>query len=126
MQRIVTSYSLMPDTKVKIELLAKGLGKTVSRLIDDLIDDYWKKNADKIRVDRLPSKYQDDVSRLFASIATDTEHKIKPDQLLQAGLSMLPEKKPLRPSIFQGQRAYARRTQNPHGHKVRRSLPDIP
>jgi len=69
----------MPDTKIKIELLAHGMGKPISRLIDDLVDECWKKNVSKLRIDRLSKKYQDDVNRLMISISTDTNQQINPE-----------------------------------------------
>ena len=68
------------------------MGKTISRLLDDLVDECWKKNAEKLRIDRLPKKYQDDVERLLISISTGTNQQINPEQLLKTGLSKLPDK----------------------------------
>ena len=93
MKRVVTSYSLLPDTKIKIELLAHGLGKPISRLLDDLVDECWKKNAGKLRIDRLPKKYQSDLNRLMIRISTDTDQQINPEQLLKTGLSKLPSRR---------------------------------
>jgi hypothetical protein len=93
MRRVVTSYSLLPETKVKIELLAHGMGKPISRLLDDLVDECWKKNADKIRGEKLPPKYMSSFRRLLISLFDDEDEKVSPEQLLKTGLSNLPHKR---------------------------------
>ncbi|MGD0856823.1 MAG: hypothetical protein ABSA18_13625 [Dehalococcoidia bacterium] len=93
MKRVVTSYSLMPDTKVKIELLAYGMGKTISRLLDDMVDECWKKNSDKLRIDRLPKKYQSDLEKLITLFSSEQSPAPTAEKMLKRGLQLIPEKK---------------------------------
>jgi len=70
MEKVIVSYSMKPDRKVKARLLAYAMGKTMSRFIEDLIDECWQRNAKKLKVDRLPKGYKRDVNKFIKTFDT--------------------------------------------------------
>jgi len=67
MSKVIVSYSIPPDRKIKTRLLSYGMGKTMSRFISDLIDDSWRKNARRLRIDKVPRGYRRDVASVLKS-----------------------------------------------------------
>jgi len=71
MQKVIVSYSIPPDRKIKARLLAQGMGKTMSRFISDLVDESWRRQARRLKVDKVTRGYRRDVKRLIRSLVID-------------------------------------------------------
>jgi len=71
MKKVIVSYSIPPDRKIKARLLAHGMGKTMSRFISDLIEECWRRHARGLKVDKVPKGCRRDVERLVRSLVID-------------------------------------------------------
>jgi hypothetical protein len=71
MEKVIVSYSIESDGKLKARLLAYGMGKIMSLFISDLIDESWRRQVKKLKVDREPTGYRNNIKRLVKAFIVD-------------------------------------------------------
>ena len=60
---VIQSFTLTPDAKIKLKLLALQKGTSMSALIDKMVDDMWENEKDGI-ITKVPASIRKEVKKI--------------------------------------------------------------